>query len=345
MTISLQYQGVRSVSIVMLTFRHEAFVREALRSALSQEWESLEVIIADDASPDGTLSEVKALLAGYEGPHDVRILPSFSNLGIAGNWNRAVAEAKGDIIVAAAGDDIMEPGRVRLTAEYFAAHPDCQALYGNCRTIDEDGRILRNPWRVRNCVSVRSMGADPLWKNFGFIGATAAYRASLLKTFGPIDLRCGSEDTPCVVRAQLVGSAAVLPEVMVSWRRHSGSVSFAAAGGGQSRAAKLAAVRRKARGAFRDAQQISKDILLAVELSMRSAGEVRGALAEAAFMYHQNRLKFHLLHPRRRTRVVFGMIGRLLADQELTLSSRLALAAKRSAGLLWHSVGKAIVSA
>jgi hypothetical protein len=39
------------------------------------------------------------------------------------------------------------------------------------------------------------------------------------------------------------------------------------------------------------------------------------------------------------------MIGRLLADQELTLSSRLALAAKRSAGLLWHAVGKAIVSA
>jgi hypothetical protein len=132
---------------------------------------------------------------------------------------------------------------------------------------------------------------------------------------------------------------------MVSWRRHSGSVSFAAVGVGQARAAKHAAMRRKAGGAFRDAQQIRKDILRAVELSMRSAGEVRGALAEAAFMYHQNRLKYHLLHPRRRTRVVFGMIVRLLADRELTLSSRLALAAKRSAGLIWQGIRGLGVSA
>ncbi|MGA1338828.1 MAG: hypothetical protein ACO34G_09720, partial [Opitutales bacterium] len=258
---------------------------------------------------------------------------------------RAVAAASGEVIIAAAGDDVSDPQRVRKAMEFFTGDPQCQALSGNCRTIDESGAVMRDPCRGRHAVAVRSLGSGPLWKGFGFIGATAAYRSALLNAFGPLDLRCGSEDTPCVVRAQLAGSAAVLPEVMVSWRRHGGSVSFAAAGVGQARAAKHAAMRHKARGAFRDAQQIRKDIMRAVELSMRSAGEVRGVLAEAAFMYHQNRLKYHLLHPRRRTRAVFWMIGRLLADRELTLSSRLALAAKRSAGLLWHGIRSLGVSA
>ncbi|MEY4379391.1 MAG: hypothetical protein RLZ85_1272 [Verrucomicrobiota bacterium] len=334
-----------TVSVILFTYAQERYVEQALRSVLCQDGPVLEILVADDGSPDSTLAVVRRILTEEGDDPRVRVLPTESNRGMVWNWNRAVAEARGEIVVAAAGDDLMEPGRVRRTAEYFALHPACQALSGNCRTIDEAGTVMRDPWRVRHAVAVRSLGSGPLWKGFGFIGATAAYRSALLNAFGPLDLRCGSEDTPCVVRAQLAGSAAVLPEVMVSWRRHGGSVSFAAAGVGQARAAKHAAMRRKARGAFRDAQQIRKDIQRAVELSMRSAGEVRGALAEAAFMYHQNRLKYHLLHPRRRTRVIFGMIGRLLADRELTLSSRLALAAKRSAGLLWQGIRGLGVSA
>jgi hypothetical protein len=334
-----------TVSVILFTYAQERYVEQALRSVLRQEGPVLEILVADDGSPDSTLAVVRRTLAEEGEDPRVRVLPSESNRGMVWNWNRAVAEARGEIVVAAAGDDLMEPGRVRRTAEYFALHPACQALSGNCQTIDESGAVMRDPWRIRHAVAVRSLGPGPLWKGFGFIGSTAAYRSTLLNAFGPLDLRCGSEDTPCVVRAQLAGSAAVLPEVMISWRRHFGSVSFASAGVGQARAAKHAAVRRKARGAFRDAQQIRKDILRAVELSMRSPGEVRGALAEAAFMYHQNRIKLHLLHPRRRAKAVFGMIGRLLADREVTLSSRLALAAKRSAGLLWHGIRGLGVSA
>jgi len=326
------------VSLIILTYNQERFVEHALRSALRQDGPSLEILIADDGSQDSTLAVVWRTLAEELNDPRVRVLPSESNRGMVWNWNRAVAAARGEIVVAAAGDDLMEPGRVRRTAEYFALHPACQALSANCRTLDEGGAVLRDPWRVRHADAVRSLGSGPLWKGFGFIGSTAAYRASLLKTFGPLDLRCGSEDTPCVVRAQLAGSAAVLQEVMVSWRRHGGSLSFAAAGGGQSRAAKLAALRRKARGAFYDALQIRKDILFAVRTAMRSPDEVRGALAEAAFMYHQNRTKYHILHPCRRARVVFHLIGVLLVDGEVPARARLAMAAKRFLGLLWHEL-------
>jgi GT2 family glycosyltransferase len=317
-------------SIVLLTYKQEAFVEEALRSLLCQDWPNFEIIISDDASPDGTLDVVRKTLASAPTRVHVRILSSESNLGVAASWNRAVAAASGEVIVAAAGDDTSDSERVRRAMELFASDLHCQALYFNCRTMDAHGQILENPRRPLRRAQRRSLDAEHLWKGFYFNGATAAYRTSLLRLFGPIDPRCGTEDVSAVVRAQMLGSAVVYPEVLVSWRRHSASLSFRSLSGSAGWLSKF----RRARGAYRDAQQIRKDILRSVELSMRTGVMVKAALREAAVMYHQNRIKYHLLHPRRRAPVVLGMIARLLTEAQIPLPIRVVLAAKRLCGLL-----------
>ena len=316
-------------SIVLLTYKQEDFVEEALRSLLKQDWPNFEIIIADDASPDRTLEVIRETLASVQTTVPVRLLSSEVNRGLATNWNRAVAAASGQVIIAAAGDDFSDPQRVRRAMELFAADPQCQALYFGCRTMDAHGQILENPRHPLRRPQRRSLDAANLWKGFYFNGATAAYRTSMLRLFGPIDPRCGTEDVSAVVRAQLLGSAVVYPEVLVSWRRHSASLSLRAAGSA-GRLSKL----RRARGGHHDARQIRKDILRSVELSLRTATDVKGALREAAVMYHQNRIKYHLLHPRRRAKVVLGMIRRLLADGHIPLPTRVILAAKRLCGLL-----------
>lgn len=318
-------------SIILLTYKQEAFVEDALRSLLCQNWPNFEIIISDDASPDATLEVIRRTLASSSIRVPIRILTSEFNLGVAANWNRAVAAALGEIIVAAAGDDTSDSERVRRAMELFASDPDCQALYFGCRTMDAHGQILENPRHRLERVQRRSLDVAKLWKGFYFNGATAAYRTSLLRLFGPIDHRCGTEDVSAVVRAQMIGSAVVYPEVLVSWRRHPASLSFRSSRGNFRWLAKL----RRARGGYRDAQQISKDILQAVSLSIRTPQEVRGALVEATFMYHQNRIKYHLLHPRRRTTVVLSMIWKLCFDKYIPLPSRLGLSVKRLLGLLF----------
>jgi glycosyltransferase involved in cell wall biosynthesis len=319
-------------SIVLLTYRQEAFVEEALRSLLKQDWPNFEIIISDDASPDGTLDVVRRTLASAPTRVPVRILSSESNLGVAANWNRAVSEALGEVIIAAAGDDTSDLERVRRAMELFASDSYCQALYFDCRTMDVNGKILQNSRYPLHQVQRRSLDAANLWKGFYFNGATAAYRTSLLRLFGPIDPRCGTEDVSGVVRAQMLGSAVVYPEVLVSWRRHSASLSFRSSSGSAGRLSKL----RRARGAYRDAQQIRKDILRSVELSIRTAVKVKGALREVTLMYHQNRIKYHLLHPRRRALVVISMIARLLAEAQIPFPTRVVLAVKRLCGLLLY---------
>lgn len=317
-------------SIIMLTYKQEAFVEEALRSMLKQDWPNFEIIIADDGSPDRTLDVIRRTLASAGCVAPVRLLPSEMNRGLATNWNRAVAAASGEVIIAAAGDDVSDPQRVRRAMELFAEDPQCQALYFGCRTMDAHGQILENPRHPLRWPQRRSLDAANLWKGFYFNGATAAYRTSMLRLFGPIDHRCGTEDVSAVVRAQMLGSAVVYPEVLVSWRRHAASLSLRSSSGLAGRLSKL----RRARGGYHDAQQVKKDILRSVDLSLRTAADVRGALREAAVMYHQNRIKYHLLHPRRRATVVLGTIRRLLADAQVPLLTRMVLAAKRLGGLL-----------
>jgi len=50
-----------TVSILVISFNQERFIRDALESALDQDYENLEVIVADDASRDGTQAIIRLL--------------------------------------------------------------------------------------------------------------------------------------------------------------------------------------------------------------------------------------------------------------------------------------------
>jgi len=305
-------------SIVLLTYRQEAFVEEALRSLLKQDWPNFEIIIADDGSPDRTLEVIGKTLASVQTTVPVRVLSSVVNHGLATNWNRAVEAAAGEVIIASAGDDTSDPERVRRSMELFAADPDCQALYFCCRTIDAQGRIMENPWRPLHQIQRRALDAVTLWKGFYFNGATAAYRTSMLRAFGPIDPRCGTEDVSSVVRAQLLGSAVVYPEVLVNWRWHGANLSHGSQAAGVTKALKIKAKLRQARGAHHDGRQLVKDAASAASISTRSSQALATVRRSGNRISVLNRLKFHSLHPRSRWSVLGVLVFRLLACADVS---------------------------
>lgn len=299
-------------SIVLLTYKHEAFVNEALRSLLNQDWPNFEIIIADDGSPDRTLEVIRNTLVSAQTTIPIRVLPSGMNLGLASNWNRAVEAAAGDVIIAAAGDDTSDQGRVRRAMELFSADLDCQALYFSCRTMDAYGQILENPWRPVRKIQRRALDAGTLWKGFYFNGATAAYRTSMLRAFGPIDHRCGTEDVSSVVRAQLVGSAVVHPEVLVSWRWHGANLSHGSQAGGTTKTSKTKAKLRQARGAYHDGRQLVKDAIIAANIGVRSPQTLAAVRSYGNRLSVLSRLKYHSLHPCSRWSVLGALVKKLL---------------------------------
>src|SRR6266567_3791977 len=105
------------VSIVYLTYRHEKFALDALRSVLAQTYPMLDIIILDDASPDGTADIIAAELAKHRNRIDIRFVRNDQNLGTSANELKGLSLTQGDFIIPFDGDDIMLPTMVEKMVE------------------------------------------------------------------------------------------------------------------------------------------------------------------------------------------------------------------------------------
>lgn len=122
-------------------YAHERFVADSVRSALAQTHRPLEVVISDDASPDGTFRVAREVARAYAGPHRVVLLRSEQNRGIFEHANEVIPHLRGDFIVWQSSDDVADPERA--AGLLSAASVDGFAgAFSNHRVIDHQGRDL-----------------------------------------------------------------------------------------------------------------------------------------------------------------------------------------------------------
>jgi len=100
-------------------YNRASMIGRALRSVLDQAGAEVEVVVADDASTDGTVEAVRAL----DDPRVVLIvLPR--NVGVCGARNAAIDRARGDWLAMLDSDFEMLPGGVARLLGYCDAAPD-----------------------------------------------------------------------------------------------------------------------------------------------------------------------------------------------------------------------------
>ena len=110
------------VSIVIPCYNQGHYLRQAIDSALSQDYPGIELIVLDDGSTDGT----QALLASYP---DRFYRESHANMGQAGTLNKGWRMSKGEILSYLSADDFLLPGAVRRSVEAL--------VEGEKKSIDE----------------------------------------------------------------------------------------------------------------------------------------------------------------------------------------------------------------
>jgi glycosyltransferase involved in cell wall biosynthesis len=217
----------------MPSYRQERYVRDALLSALAQDYEPLEIIVGDDASPDRSLAVVLDTVEGYRGPHSVRVLRSDRNRGIE-NYVRLYDEARGDLLVEFHNDDLAYPDRVsKLVAAWRAS--GASLLTSNAWIIGPDGARIARQFEARasyptDTLDVVRDGWQP-W----FLGATFAYARELITSFAPLRrMRAPIEnDWILPFRASLLRGIKVLDEPLLDYRFHANSSTIEAAAVGE----------------------------------------------------------------------------------------------------------------
>lgn len=124
------------VTVLMPVFNTGQYIAEAIRSVLSQDFASFELLIVNDGSTDDTLSVIKSF-------DDRRIRTiSQTNQGISIALNNGLREAKGEYIARFDADDICIPERLKLQADFLDHNPDHFICGSDAVYITEEGQHL-----------------------------------------------------------------------------------------------------------------------------------------------------------------------------------------------------------
>jgi glycosyltransferase involved in cell wall biosynthesis len=119
------------VSVIIPCLNQAHFLGEAIESALSQDYPSVEVVVVDDGSTDHT---AKVATATPEVHYVYQ-----ANAGLAAARNKGIAESHGSYLVFLDADDWLCAGGIRAGVDCIRRHPDSGFVYGRFRFVEYRG--------------------------------------------------------------------------------------------------------------------------------------------------------------------------------------------------------------
>ncbi|WP_433794711.1 glycosyltransferase family 2 protein [Actinoplanes sp. CA-252034] len=116
-----------TVSVFIPCYNYGHFLRQCVGSVLSQEGVDVDVLIIDDASPDGSVAVARELAAEDS---RVRVIENEVNKGHIATYNLGLGAATGDYLVLLSADDLLAPGSLGRACALLEAHPEVSFVYG-----------------------------------------------------------------------------------------------------------------------------------------------------------------------------------------------------------------------
>jgi glycosyltransferase involved in cell wall biosynthesis len=146
---------MKGISIIIPVYNRQAFLEEAIKSVLKQNYEGqLEIIVSDDGSTDQSLQ-----IASSFG-EQVRIVlkPDKSkSQGVSGTRNRGIAVATQPYVAFLDSDDFYLPNHLIRMANVMESNQKLGFVFSRCLQMkEESGKRLFAPW-TRNKLSKRDI--------------------------------------------------------------------------------------------------------------------------------------------------------------------------------------------
>jgi glycosyltransferase involved in cell wall biosynthesis len=215
------------VSVIIPVYNGAQFIGAAIESAQTQTHRELDIIVVDDGSTDATLQIVNEYAANDD---RIRVIPQ-KNGGVAEARNTAIEAALGEFIAPLDADDLWLPDKIERQLQAMSeAGPDCGFVYCWWASIDPAGRVLdRSPrWTIAGhqfemlfVINVTGNASVPLFRRRCLLEA-GGYNSKLAAAKSG-----GCEDLEVALRIAARYSIAVVPDILVGYRRVPGSMSSA----------------------------------------------------------------------------------------------------------------------
>jgi glycosyltransferase involved in cell wall biosynthesis len=133
------------VSVCMITYNHENYLKQAIQSVLIQKTQfDFELVIANDNSPDNSILIIEEFINQHPNGHKIKFLNNKENQGIMPNFINALKNCNGDYIALCEGDDYwIDENKLQKQVDFLEKNADFAICFHkvnveNNGTISED---------------------------------------------------------------------------------------------------------------------------------------------------------------------------------------------------------------
>lgn len=214
-----------AASVLLITYNHEKYVRQALDSVLMQKADfAFEVVAADDCSQDSTPDILREYQANNPA---IRVLPTERHLGITRNYKRGFDACRGEYVAVIEGDDYwISPRKLEALCAFLREHPECPFCFHRVIRLDEGSEHSAVYPKFTADAQSNPLTASLLARE-NFIGgfSTCVYRRAAVAALDPTlwGMRVREWLFNIVVAQQ--GTIGYVPEIMSVYRAHPGGLS------------------------------------------------------------------------------------------------------------------------
>jgi glycosyltransferase involved in cell wall biosynthesis len=212
------------VSVIVLTYNHERYIEQTVRSVLAQvaPW-PVEILVGEDCSTDRTPEILRQLDAEHPGRLTLLLRPK--NLWFGANLADCWQRCRGRYIALLDGDDYWTDTRkLAKNVTALEAHPEWSACFHACEVVSMHGRRMQTVLRPERFPTGPTRLEDMFEENPIQTPTVMTYRAGVVPHIPEWhrSLACG--DWVLHMLHADRGPIGFLPDVMAVYRSHPNSM-------------------------------------------------------------------------------------------------------------------------
>lgn len=210
------------VSVMIITYNQIDFIAETINSVLAQNYANLQLVVADDASTDGTQDLILKYKNDY--PEIIKLVLNEKNLGITANCNSALSVCTGKYIAVLGGDDVFLPNKLLKQVALMESDDGIAITY---HAVD----IFQSQTNKTLFITNQNKNDTPLTMHELLMccipgSSSIMVRKSMMPIYGFDPILPTVSDWLFNIELAARGKIAFLPEVLGRYRKHGNQASF-----------------------------------------------------------------------------------------------------------------------
>ncbi|MDB5246303.1 MAG: hypothetical protein JWQ40_697 [Segetibacter sp.] len=208
-----QTETLPMVSIVLATYKGEAYLLQQLESLFNQSYSNIEIIAIDDASNDNTLTILQEHAARHR---NMKVFVNEANLGFIKTFDKGCSLASGEFIAPCDQDDYWDPGKVEKSVMNIG---NASMIY--CDSFICDENLNKKDKKISDKVNCFNfISCLQLCVYCRIYGHATLFSKELYKKATPFILDIPHDWWLCYI-ATIMGEIKYLNEPLVYYRQHS----------------------------------------------------------------------------------------------------------------------------